>query len=131
MRNTKPLNRLNHVGGSIPVFRGARMQRGYGLGGMLKGLFKSAVPLLKQGGKVIGKNALQSGLNIAQNVMKGDNLKRASNAEFKKMTKHINSFSPLKKNGRKRHKTSSKAKATITSSKAKRRRRSPDIFDTL
>ena len=44
---------FNYVGGSMPVFRGARMQRGYGLGGMLKCLFKSAMPIFQQGGKLI------------------------------------------------------------------------------
>ena len=44
---------LNHIGGSMPVFKGTRMQRGYGLGGMLKGLFKSAMPIFQQGGKLI------------------------------------------------------------------------------
>ena len=35
-------------GGSLPVFRGARTQRGYGLGSMLKGILRSAIPLHKR-----------------------------------------------------------------------------------
>jgi len=46
-----------HVGGNIPVFRGARYQRGHGLGNVIGGLFRrvvlpflwtSAVPFLKK-----------------------------------------------------------------------------------
>ena len=35
------------------------------------------MPHLKQGAKVIGKKALQTGVNVAQDVLDGDNLKTA------------------------------------------------------
>ena len=35
------------------------------------------MPHLKQGAKVIGKKALQTGVNVAQDVLDGDNLKAA------------------------------------------------------
>ena len=128
----KPHISSNHIGGSMPVFRGATMQRGYGLGGMLKGLFKSAVPLLKQSGKLFGKRALQSGINIAQNVMKGNHLKNASTTELKRITKQIK---PSSRSGKKKlstmHKKKSKGRPTIIFRKTKKRKRSPDIFDTL
>lgn len=128
----KPRVSINHTGGSIPVFRGARMQRGYGLGGMLKGLFKSAVPILKQSGRLIGKRALQSGINIAQNVMKGNRLGDASTAELKRITKQIKPSSrSRKKKLSTTHKKKSKGRPTLISSKTKKRKRSPDIFDTL
>lgn len=123
---------LNHVGGSMPVFRGARMQRGYGLGGILKGLFKSALPIFKQSGKVIGKRALQSGINIAQYVMKGNRLGSASTAELKRIT---NQMKPTGRLGKKKisttHKKKNKRRSTIIPNKTKKRKRSPDIFDRL
>ena len=128
----KPRVSINHTGGSIPVFRGARMQRGYGLGGMLKGLFKSAMPIFKQGGKLIGKRALQSGINIAQNVMKGNRLGDASTAELKRITNQIKP--PIRSKKKKvstTHKRKSGGRPTIISNKTKRRKRSPDIFDKL
>ena len=39
-------------------------------------LFRWAMPHLKQGAKVIGKKALKTGVNVAQDV-DGDNLKTA------------------------------------------------------
>ena len=41
--------------GSLLYFRGARTQKGYGLGSILKGVFKSAIPLIKASGKYIGR----------------------------------------------------------------------------
>ena len=49
------------------------MQRGYGLGGLLKGLFRAAVPLLKQGAKVVGRTALKTGAQVAGDVLQGQN----------------------------------------------------------
>ena len=37
----------NQAGGSLPVFRGATRQRGYGLGGIFSSLFKGLAPMLK------------------------------------------------------------------------------------
>ena len=60
----------------LPAFHGAQLQRGYGLCSNFKGLFRWAMPHLKQGAKVIGKKALKTGVNVAQDV-DGDNLKTA------------------------------------------------------
>lgn len=65
-------------GGNLPAFHGARFQRGYGIGSFLKGLFRSAVPLIKDGAKAIGKTALSTGLNIASDVMSGRNIKSSA-----------------------------------------------------
>ena len=48
----------HQAGHGMPVFTGARYQRGYGLGHVVKGLFRSAVPLLKKA----GSRALKSGM---------------------------------------------------------------------
>ena len=48
----------HQTGHGMPVFSGARYQRGYGLGHVVKGLFRSAVPLLKKA----GSRALKSGM---------------------------------------------------------------------
>ena len=48
----------HQAGRGMPVFSGARYQRGYGLGHVVKGLFRSAVPLLKKA----GTQALKSGV---------------------------------------------------------------------
>ena len=54
------------------IYRGGRRQRGYGIGGMFKSLFRSAMPILKQGGKIITKNALELGKNVLSDVSRGE-----------------------------------------------------------
>ena len=48
------VNQAKQKGGSLPAFDGARFQRGYGLGSILRGLFRWAMPHLQQGAKVCG-----------------------------------------------------------------------------
>jgi hypothetical protein len=62
-------------GGNIAGFRGARMQRGYGIGGIFKSLARYAIPLLEQGAKVVGKRALQAAVEVGQDVLQGKNVK--------------------------------------------------------
>ena len=59
-------------------FHGARFQRGYGLGSIFKGLFCWAMPHLQHGAKVLGKKALQTGVQVAQDVLAGENVKTAT-----------------------------------------------------
>ena len=59
----------NQGGSGVPVYGGIKFQRGYGLGNVLGSLVRSAVPLLKQGAKAVGKRALKAGLNIAQDAL--------------------------------------------------------------
>lgn len=40
-------------------------------------MFKSAVPLLKKGAKVLGKEALKTGLNVAADALEGQNVKES------------------------------------------------------
>ena len=63
------VNQAKQKGGSLPAFHGARFQWGYGLGSIFRGLFRWAMPHLQQGAKGIGKKALQTGVNVAQDVL--------------------------------------------------------------
>ena len=75
---------VNQVGSGIPVYRGSTsLQRGYGLGGLLGGLFRSALPLLKKGASAVGKEALKTGVGIAQDVLSGQNIKTAAKRRVK------------------------------------------------
>ena len=68
-------------------FRGNVYQKGYGLSGTFKKFFKwivpifkrLALPVVKSGLKTIGKEALSSATNIANDVILGKNLKEATN----------------------------------------------------
>lgn len=64
---------VNQAGNGMPVFAGTAMQRGHGIGSILKGLFRVATPLIKTVGrqalrksapflKEVGKHALKRGL---------------------------------------------------------------------
>ena len=57
---------LSQIGNGIPVYAGGTMQRGHGVGNILRGLFKVAVPLVKS----VGKSALRRGVPILKEVGK-------------------------------------------------------------
>jgi hypothetical protein len=61
-------------GGNIAGYRCARFQRGYGIGGIFKSLARYAIPLFKQGAKIVGKRALQAATEVGQDVLQGKNV---------------------------------------------------------
>ncbi|KAK2171498.1 hypothetical protein NP493_1059g00013 [Ridgeia piscesae] len=66
------------VGGALPFFVGAKVQRGHGLGSLLGGLLRSAAPLIRRGAVAVGKRALRTGMQIADDVMTEQNIKQAA-----------------------------------------------------
>ena len=64
-------------GGNIAGHRGARMQRGYGIRGIFKSLARYAIPLFKQGAKVVGKRVLQEATEVGQDVLQGKNVRES------------------------------------------------------
>ena len=88
------LDQAKQKGGNLPAFHGARFQRGYGLGSIFRGLFRWAVPHLKQGAKILGKKALQTGVNIAQDVMDGKQFKTTVGERAKQVISELASQNP-------------------------------------
>ena len=43
------------VGGALPYFTGARVQRGHGFGSLFSGLLRTVAPLIKRGAVALGK----------------------------------------------------------------------------
>ena len=139
-------------GGDFPVFRGSRYQRGYGIGSLLSSVLRTAIPLVKKAGKVIGKQALKTSLDIGQDLMDGKNfrqsakqrgLQSARNLTQKTINRLSNGSQTIKRKKRKTVNVSSNKqrktksgpfkkrvtkKRRITSS-AKRGERPHDIFD--
>jgi hypothetical protein len=76
-------------GGNFAGFHGARMQRGYGIGGIFKILGRYAIPLLKQGAKVVGKRALQTATEVGQDVLQGKNVKEAFKSRGKQAASEL------------------------------------------
>lgn len=65
---------LNQNGNGLAVFRGATVQRGHGIGGFFANLVKGALPLVKSGAKTIGKELLNTGVNVAKDFLGGERL---------------------------------------------------------
>jgi len=95
----------------MSVFQGARMQRGHGLGSILRGFFRNAWPLIQTGAKAFGKQALKTGLQIANDVVEGQNFVESSQRRIPEGIKAFvssNNFNTQSGNGRKRRKRSLK-----------------------
>lgn len=93
-------NYFSQIGrGDYPVFRGYINQGGNGIGNLLFGAFKSvvpliskkilpkAVPLLKMGGKKLGKKMLASGVKSLENVVSKRLPPRKASTHFKRRLK--------------------------------------------
>ncbi|KAI8503792.1 hypothetical protein Bbelb_187630 [Branchiostoma belcheri] len=87
-------------GGQLPVYYGRSMQRGYGLGGIFRGLLRSAVPLLKRGAKSVGRHALRSGIDFAQDILNGQDAKRSAKRRGKELGQRLMSGPNQKGGGR-------------------------------
>ena len=142
---------LNQTGRGMAAFTGARYQRGHGLGNILCSLTKFALPFLKKGAKAVGKQAMKTGMNIAQEAMLGQNIKKAAKRHLSQgltelVTQHGRGRPrrgppgervkrrKIATSSRKKPKRGYKRKATsntrVISHSAKRRRTSKtDIFD--
>ena len=60
-------------------YRGSVLQRGYGLGSIFKNVARGVMPSLKES----GKSALTTGLEVLQDVAKGENIKTAAKKRLK------------------------------------------------
>ena len=56
------------------IYRGGRRQRGHGIGGVFKSLFRSAMPFIKEGGKIVAKNAVNYGANVLADISQGEDV---------------------------------------------------------
>ena len=96
------LNQTKQKAGNLPAFHGARFQREYSLGSIFKGLFRWAMPHLQQGAKMLVKKALQTGVDVAQDVLAGENVKTAVSKRAKQVLGDmISQYSSQSGSGRK------------------------------
>lgn len=58
-------------------FRGQRYMKGHGLGSIFAGLFRRALPFMKEGGKYLAKQALRTGTNTVYDILQGEAPKQA------------------------------------------------------
>ena len=71
------------VGGALPYFSGARVQRGHGFGSLFGGLLRSVAPLIKRGALALGNRALKTGAQIAGDILSGENIRTAAKRRTK------------------------------------------------
>lgn len=110
-------------GNGLPVFRGYPGQRGHGLGSILGGLWRRALPFLKQGLAFFGKQALNTGSQIATDVSAGKNVVDSVKERVsEKINEYVPGFLSQTGTGRRRRRTR-KTKRRIT------KRFKKDIFD--
>ena len=104
------LDQAKQKGGNLLAFHGARFQRGYGLGSIFRGLFRWAVSHLQEGAKMLGKKVFQTGVDVAQDVLAGENLKTATKKRAKQALGLLSQDSPQSGAGKKRYKKESTTK---------------------
>ena len=67
----------SQLGGSLPTFQAARMQRGFGLSSLFRRFYRTALPFAKTGAKLLGTTLLSIGAFIIKGVAKGTNLRKS------------------------------------------------------
>ena len=77
------------VGHGLPVFVGAHLMRGRVLGSLLGGLIRSAVPLLKSGGKALLQEGAKTGEQLAGDVLSGQSFKSAAKQRAQEAEKRL------------------------------------------
>jgi hypothetical protein len=74
----------NQSGGAYPIniYKGARFQRGYGLGSLFASFVRAISPIFtsqgfQQAAKKVGKRALTAGVNIGSDILAGDDFRQS------------------------------------------------------
>ena len=115
-------------GGNVPFYRGPVLQRGYGLGSIFKSVARSVMPSLKE----IRKSALTTGLEVLQDVAKGENIKSAAKKRLKENSLAFLDDTVSRMSPRKTIKGNTKKQIAITSSKPKKRKhQSGELENTI
>ena len=112
-------------GGNVPFYHGPVLQREYGLGSIFKSVARSVMPSLKE----IGKSALTTGLEVLQDVAKGENIKTAAKKRLKENTLAFLDDTVSRIAPRKSMKGSMNKQIAISSSKPKKRKHHPGELD--
>ena len=137
-RQVKPFSQRGK--GDISIFGGTHPygQGGNGLGGMFRSLFRTATPFLKITVKKVGKRMLNTGLDtgmqIAQDVLNGQPVRKATKSRAKAAGKSFltGALKDITQQGRGRKVLKRKRKAVpVSSRQTKKRRTSAAKFKTI
>lgn len=126
---------MRQSGGSsdIPVFAGARFQRGHGLGSILSGLFRRVLPFLKANVKNFATSALKTGADVAADVFDGgkkftDSLKERIPQGIKRTYDNLQFQTGSGRAKRRKYNINSGKKQKRRQKKKKTNRKRRDIF---
>ncbi len=122
---------VGQSGNGLPVFYGSRTQRGHGIGSLFSGLFRSIFPILKRVAPIVGKKALETGMQIFGDVSSGQSFKESAKTRvLDALQDGINKIIPTEQSqsgsGIRRGKQKKKSKHSQV--KEKRRKIKSDIF---
>lgn len=141
-------------GSGLPIFYGSKHQKGYGLGNIFRSFYRwiapvfktHALPLLKEGAKVLGTEAVSTMADVANDTLEGNSFKEsfknrskdAINTLADKARKSLQKGQGYKRN-KHRLKTShlknsskpTKRKSNSKKAISKKPRTKEDIFDLL
>lgn len=121
---------VNQSGNGLSYYQGAAYQKGYGLGGLFRSLFRAAVPLFKSGAKAVGKQMLRSGASLVNDIAQGVNPREAAKQRLKEAgrvltDKAANKVKTMVGSGRNKKRKLTKKRLISQSAKKQRVR---DIF---
>ena len=112
-------------------YQGTSLRKGYGFGGLFRSLFRAAVPLFKSGAKAVGKQLFHSGVNVLNDVSRGEDIKVAAKRRLKEAGRSLSdkASSQVKTmlGSGQRHKKRKHPSKTIIRRKAKKAK-TRDIF---
>ena len=76
-------------GHGLDYYQGTALQKGYGFGGLFRSLFRAAVPLFKSGAKAVGKQLFHSGVDVLNDVSRGESIKAAAKRRLKEAGQNL------------------------------------------
>ena len=85
------------IGHGMPVYSGYATQQGYGLGNVLGGLFRAAIPVAKRAAKNAARAALNTGLQMVQKKLAAPKKKKATKGPPKTVRKNKRKGPPGKR----------------------------------
>ena len=101
-------------GSGLDYYQGTSLQKGYGFGGLFRSLFRAAVPLFKYGAKAVGKQLFHSGVNVLNDVSRGDDIKVTAQRRLKEAGRSLT------------EKASSQVKTMLGSGQPHKKRKRPN-----
>jgi len=82
------------IGHALPVYHGYASQYGHGLGNVLGGLVRAALPLVGKFAKSAGAKLLETGLDVVGNALKKKKVSKRSKSNTKQKTHHVKRSTP-------------------------------------